>query len=133
MERKTLLNKPDMTVASERWPWPSSLDALIAAPQHHRLLYENARVRVLEVRIPRGETVPVHTHNWPAVLHLQSWSEYVRRNQAGKITFDSRKAGPPPKIPSVVWCEPLPPHSVENIGEAEMLVISIELKDAVSR
>ena len=29
-------------------PWPPALDALVAAPVHHRLLLENARVRVLE-------------------------------------------------------------------------------------
>ncbi len=36
------------------WPWPDSLDALRAAPNYHRLLFENDRVRVLEVRIPRA-------------------------------------------------------------------------------
>jgi len=122
-----LVNK--RTTAPMPWLWPGSWDALEAAPRHHRLLYENDRVRVLEVRIPRGETVPVHTHRWPAVLHLQSWSEHVRRDETGKVIFDSREAGHPSEVSSAVWCEPLPPHSVENVGEAELLVVSIELKD----
>jgi len=125
--------KKQATIVSSEWPWPSNLDALMAAPRHHRLLFENDRVRVLEVRIPRGEMVPVHTHRWPAVLHLQSWSAHVRRDETGKLIFDSREAGPGPKSPSAVWCEPLPPHSVENVGEAELLVVSIELKDSASR
>jgi hypothetical protein len=112
-----------------QWPWPSTLDALQAAPQHHRLLYENERVRVLEVRIPRGDVVPVHTHRWPAVLHLQCWSEHVRRDATGRVVFDSRNAEPHSDVPAAVWCEPLPPHSVENVGDAELLVVSIELKD----
>src|SRR2546427_3854450 len=33
---------------AEPWPWPDSLDALAAAPESHRLLFENDRVRVLE-------------------------------------------------------------------------------------
>jgi hypothetical protein len=113
---------------TEPWPWPDTLDALGAAPKHHRLVYENERVRVLEVRIGPGQIVPLHTHRWAGVLYLQGWSEHVRRDEAGKAIFDSRDAGSPPRIPSVVWCEPLPPHSVENVGAAELLVLSIELK-----
>ena len=120
-------------MAAERWPWGADLDALIAAPEHHRLLYENDRVRVLEVRIPSGQRVPMHTHRWPAVLHLQTWSEHLRRDETGKVVYDSRDAQPLPEIPAVVWCEPLPPHSVENIGNAELLVLSVELKDASIR
>jgi hypothetical protein len=131
-----MMNEPQRkelrAVVSEPWPWSSSLDALVAAPQHHRLMYENERVRVLEVRIPRGQIVPVHTHRWPAVLYLQSWSEHMRRDQAGKLIFDSREVGSARVIPSAVWCPPLPPHSVENIGEAELFVLSVELKDGAA-
>jgi quercetin dioxygenase-like cupin family protein len=131
MMNELLRNEQDVAAVSEPWPWSSSLDALVSAPQYHRLMYENERVRVLEVRIPRGHIVPVHTHRWPAVLHLQSWSEHLRRDESGRLVFDSREAGRAREIPSVVWCPPLPPHSVENIGEAELLVLSVELKDAV--
>jgi hypothetical protein len=131
MKNETLQNTMD-TISSSEWPWPDSLDALVAAPRHHRRIFENDRVRVLEVRIPRRETVPVHTHRWPGVLHLQSWSEHVRRDEAGKLIFDSREAGAPPATPSAIWCDPLPPHSVENVGEDELRVLSIELKGPVA-
>ncbi len=42
--------------------WQPDLDALIASPEHHRLLFENEFVRVLEVRINPGETTNTHTH-----------------------------------------------------------------------
>lgn len=126
-------NTSGHAAASEPWLWPDTLDALSAAPDHHRLVYENEHVRVLEVRIGPGEIVPLHTHRWPGVLYLQSWSEHLRRDDAGKLIFDSREAGSPPKIPSVGWCEPLPPHSVENVGAAELFVLSIELKGDVAR
>jgi hypothetical protein len=58
MMSKPLQNEPHVAAVSKAWPWPSSLDALVAAPQHHRLMYENERVRVLEVRIPRFSTHP---------------------------------------------------------------------------
>jgi hypothetical protein len=38
-----------ITCLSSEWPWPASLDALVAAPEHHRKISENDRVRVLEV------------------------------------------------------------------------------------
>jgi hypothetical protein len=119
------------SLLSSEWHWPTSLDALVAAPQHHRKIFENDRVRVLEVRIPRGETVPVHTHRWPTILFLQSWSDHVGRDETGNVIFDSRREATPPAVSSVVWCEPLSPHSVENVGQNELHVLSVELKDIV--
>jgi quercetin dioxygenase-like cupin family protein len=58
--------------------WPDSLDALVAAPDHHTLLYENDRVRVLDTRIRPGEQTPIHTHRWPAAIYVVSWSHFVR-------------------------------------------------------
>lgn len=52
MGRSELNERPD--VKSE-WPWPRELDALVAAPDSHRLLLETDRVRVLEVVIEPGE------------------------------------------------------------------------------
>ena len=110
------------------WPWPASLDALSAAPRHHTLLLENDRVRVLETRIPPGELVPLHTHRWPSVLHVLSWSDFIRRDASGAVSLDSRRAGGGGSPPSVGWSEALPPHSLENVGAAEIRVISVELK-----
>jgi hypothetical protein len=111
------------------WSWPESLDALQAAPRHHRLVFENDRVRVLDTRIAPGETVPVHTHRWPAVNHIHSWSDFVRRDADGKVLVDTRGRPAPANLPLVVWGEPLPPHTLENVGPAELHVVSVEIKD----
>lgn len=112
-----------------QWPWPDSLDALVAAPGYHRLLFENERVRVLDVLIPPGETVPVHTHKWPGIVTVKSASDFIRRDGAGKIIFDSRVAAAPQPEPEVIWLPPLPPHSVENIGNSEIHLFTVELKE----
>ncbi len=109
------------------WPWPDSLDALIAAPNHHKLLFENERVRLLEVRIPPGAFVPVHTHRWPSAIYVAAQSDFIRRD--GNVLFDSRTVGAPPDKPVVQWTGPLPPHSVENVGSREILLITTELKE----
>ncbi len=115
---------------AQAWPWPAELDAIVAAPRHHKLLFENDRVRVLEVRIPPGEIVPVHTHRWPASIYLAKQSDFLRRDHQGSLLFDSRTVGPPPANPVAQWTPPLPPHSVENIGPNEILLISTELKES---
>jgi hypothetical protein len=116
--------------AGGAWPWPESLDALSAAPHHHALLFENEHVRVLETRIPPGDLVPVHTHRWPSVLYISSWSDFIRRDAHGTLIVDSRAAGSgAPLTPSTaIWSPALPPHSLENVGSTEIRVVSVELK-----
>jgi hypothetical protein len=97
-----------MDLDTSAWPWPASLDALSAAPRHHTLLLENDRVRVLETRILPGDIVPVHTHCWPSVVYVLSWSDFVRRDAAGTVALDSRAIGGGGLPPSVAWSEALP-------------------------
>ena len=115
------------------WSWPDSLDALTAAPAHHTLLLENDRVRVVYTRIPAGDLVPVHTHRWPSIAYLLGWSDFIRRDQHGKVLLDSRQAGTPPQVPGAQWLEALPPHSVENVGQSEISILLVELKESARR
>jgi hypothetical protein len=108
------------------WPWPDELDAVIAAPKHHRLIFENERVRILDTHIPAGETAPVHTHRWPGVYYTLNSSHFIRRDGEGNLLTDSRLL--PAARPAAAWLESLPPHSVENIGDAEIHLISFEVK-----
>ena len=108
------------------WPWPDELDAMIAAPAFHRNLFENDLVRCLEVIIRPGDFVPVHTHRWPSVIYVRSTSDFIRRDGEGRIIFDSRKTGAPPKTPAIEWVGPLPPHSIENVGTSEVNLFTVE-------
>jgi len=120
-------NEPTIKDQSELWP--EELDALVASPKQHTLLFENERVRVLETKIEPGEITPVHTHRWPSVYYIQSWSDFIRRDADGTVMVDSRENekfhSPTPSICS----DPLPPHSLENIGDKPILLIGVELKD----
>jgi hypothetical protein len=118
--------------APESWPWPDSLDALVAAPKHHTLLLEDARVRVLQTIIPAGDVVPLHTHRCGGVAYLQSCGHFIRRDEHGKVLFDSREAGELPRVPCAQWMPPLPPHTVENLGPLEISILIVELKRTAS-
>jgi hypothetical protein len=86
---------------------------------------ENDRVRVLDTLIPVGDTVPVHTHRWPAVYYTIQRGDFVRRDGEGALLFDSRSA---PALPPASFVDCLPPHSVENVGETDIRLISFEMK-----
>jgi hypothetical protein len=85
------------------WPWPDSLDALLAAPLHHTLLLDNDRVRVLDTRIAPGQTVPVHTHRWPSVLYVLGWSDFIRRDDTGQVLVDTRTVPSLSGRPTALW------------------------------
>jgi hypothetical protein len=108
--------------------WPESLDAMVAAPDHHEVLLENDQVRVLNTRLGPGETTPVHTHSWPGVLYVLAWSDFVRYDAEGKVLLDSRTLGSRPEAGTALWSAPLGPHCAKNVGDQELRVIAIELK-----
>jgi hypothetical protein len=115
--------------ANEIWRWPDSLDALVAAPGHHALLLENERTRVVRTRILPGQIVPVHTHRWPGVLFITVWSDLLRRDPQGTVLLDTRQLPVKPGLNVPQWQEPLPPHTVENVGSAEFDAVQVEMKD----
>jgi hypothetical protein len=113
-------------MAMEKWRWPEELDALRAAPEYHTLMMENDQVRVLDTRVPPGHKVPLHTHRWPCALFIKSWSDFVRRDETGKVVADSR-AGAAPGA-EVAWSGPLGPHTLENVGDCDLWVVAVEQK-----
>jgi hypothetical protein len=108
--------------------WPRELDALVAAPENHRLLMENEHVRVLDTKVAPGETTPLHTHRWPATHYFISWSAFVRRDQNGVVQLDTRQTDFSQNEPQVLWGTALPAHTLENVGSTTLHVISVELK-----
>ncbi|MBV4357596.1 cupin domain-containing protein [Pinibacter aurantiacus] len=118
----------DSPVSRDPWPYPDSLDALIAAPQHHKLLFENEFVRVLDTLIPPGETTAIHTHRYPASTYILSWSDFVRFDDNGNVMLDTRTLAKKPGPGAANWVEALPPHALQNVGTQDMHVISVEQK-----
>jgi hypothetical protein len=107
---------------------------MITAPSYHSVMLENESVRVLDTTVPPGHTVPLHTHCWPAVHYILTWSDFIRRDHTGAILLDTRnndtRNNPQhPAEGSAQWSGPLAPHTLENVGESSLRVLSIELKN----
>ena len=119
--------RPIISVMLDSQEWPDELDALMAAPENHVLLFENEAVRVLDITISPGQIVPLHTHRWPSTLYFLSWSDCVRRDAHGSVLMDSRTVQKPSEG-TTLWSPSIGPHTLENIGEAELHVIGVEFK-----
>ena len=85
-----------------------------------KVLFENDRVRVLDVQHEPGGKEPMHSH--PAYV------AYSFTNATAKTTFpDGKTVVKDRKAGSVTWGEPVT-HSVENVGTTEFHMLVIELK-----
>jgi hypothetical protein len=115
--------------APDPWPWPADLDAVVAAPGFHTVLYEDDRVRVLDGRVAPGEIVPVHTHRWGGVLYILGSSDFVRRDPDGNVLADTKASHSAPVAGAAVWGAPLTPHTFENVGTEEFRTLTVEMKD----
>jgi len=68
-QRETEGRKPwPNQTAFDNSVWDPALDAVTAAPENHKVLFENDGLRVLEVTLESGEEEPVHHHRWPSVF-----------------------------------------------------------------
>ncbi|MFD1871486.1 hypothetical protein [Hymenobacter bucti] len=120
---------PATTPAAGPWPYPDSLDAVVAAPQFHRVLFENERVRVLEVTVPPHTREPLHTHRWPSVLYKEQTGRGRYYDATGALVHESTT--PYRKGPDLVrarWQAPEAPHAVENTDEVADRFVRVELK-----
>ena len=106
------------------------LDGVVAAPEHHRVLFENDQVRVVETSVAAGEITRVHTHLATAAQYVVSGSHFVRRDPGGQVMLDTRTTDPPFEWPRVMWSGGTPAHTLENVGGRDLVVISVELRGA---
>ena len=109
-------------------PHDPALDGPIAAPDHHRVVFENTLVRVVETVIRAGDTTPLHTHLAPHLLIFSSGSRFVRRDADGAVMLDTRLEGPDFVIPAHSWNDGTGPHTLENVGPDDILATAVELK-----
>jgi hypothetical protein len=108
--------------------WPATQDAVQAAPQNHRVMFENDKVRVLDVTVAPHTKEPMHAHCWASVLYVTEAGKYVDHGPDGKVLFDSRSLATPPKLPMVIYKDPEAPHAVENLDDKPLHLIRVEMK-----
>ena len=93
------------------------------------MLFENERVRVLEVTVPPHTREPRHTHRWPSVMHRERYGTGRYYDATGKMVHEFTEVPPAgASNPRARWQEPEAPHSVENTGDVADRFIRVEIK-----
>jgi hypothetical protein len=101
--------------------FPDGYDAVQAAPGSHKVIFENAFVRVLEVTVPPpGTTIPMHHHRWPSFF--LDWdtgrgTPHIRYHRPDGSVRDSPSTQETlhPGTWSVRWMKPEPMHVIEVV------------------
>jgi quercetin dioxygenase-like cupin family protein len=97
-----------------------SYDAVEVAPNIYEVMFENERVRVLDVAGDPGARSPMH-HHPDSVVHVLA-DATIRLTSGGGVTSEaSLHAG------STFWSDESM-HAVEVVGEVPVRLIRIELK-----
>lgn len=97
-------------------------DVIQVAGDSHKVILENAQVRVLSVTLKPGQKAPMHSH--PANV------SYVLSDGKLRITMpDGKTVDKEPKAGTAGWSEAVT-HAVENIGTGAFTQVQIELKNA---
>jgi hypothetical protein len=111
--------------------WLPHLDAVIAAPNNHRVLMEDQSVRVLEVTVEPGEREPLHHHRWPSIMIVLARPNYVNRDASGDIIPPAGGMPASPVLPRALRLPPQAPHAIEVDADApcRFQAIRIELKE----
>jgi hypothetical protein len=105
----------------------SSQDATRVDPKHHALEFENEWVRIVRLRLPPGVSTLPHGHSLPAVTVLLSDAQIRVVGDDGQPRGGDRREG------DVRWMDPTGQHTVENVGQTELLAIRVEIKQAPAR
>ena len=103
--------------------FPEGYDAVQAAPDTHKVVFENAFVRVLEVTVPaKGGTVPMHHHRWPSFF--LSWdtggaTPHIRYHRPDGSVRDipSKEYAVHPGTWKVHWMDPEAMHEIEVVDK----------------
>jgi predicted metal-dependent enzyme (double-stranded beta helix superfamily) len=108
------------------------LDAVKAAPDSHRVLLENDKIRVLRVTVAPGATEPVHVHGWPSIMYFeqpQPITYIVYDLVDGKLVERKRIDAPALPVTDTEWSPPEGPHAIMNRGTEPFLAVRVEFKD----
>jgi beta-alanine degradation protein BauB len=100
-------------------------DPVRVAAKNVKVVFENNRVRVLEVRIKPGEKLPMHSHP-PHLTYTLSDFKGRWVGTDGEATIEEGKTS------AWSWTEAIT-HASENVGTTEIHALAIELKEPPRR
>ena len=106
----------------EKSGFPDGYDAVQAAPDTHKVIFENNFVRVLQVTVPPpGTTIPMHHHRWHSFFldwDVAGGMPHIRYHRPDGSVRDSpgKEESVHPGTWRVQWMKPEPMHVIEVVS-----------------
>lgn len=129
----TKTNIMDRSSSTAKWTWPDGLDATKAAPDNHKVVYEDANVRVLAVILDGKKSEPIHTHRWKSIMWIAKpiipcqINNYKKDENGNLIKSDSVIINEMPvEIGQLI--DPEGPTSITNLGLENGVAYRVEFK-----
>lgn len=142
LKLKNEFHKLSPPAKTANWKWADSLDAVSAAPKSHQVLFENDKIRILEVTLEPYAFEPMHTHQYPSVMFGagSDTSQYdivyypygydsVRHVYFARDSIKQHQGGPSNEPNSGSFMNPEGPHRVKNLSNTRIDVFRVELKN----
>ena len=129
-----------------QWIWADSLDAVKAAPKNHHVLFENDKIRILEVILNPYEYESMHVHRYPSVMFGATKEKtppfdivyyrygYDSIHHAYYMRDSNQQhsdASKPDDPDSGNYMMPEGPHRIKNLSNVKIDVFRVELKPPV--
>lgn len=118
---------------TKKWEWPEDLDALKAAPDNHKVVYEDDNVRVLAVVLDGKASEPVHTHKWKSIMWIAKpivpcqITNYKKDENGNLVKSDSILINEMP-VDMGQLIDPEEPTSIANLGSDSGVAYRVEFK-----
>jgi len=123
----------DTSSSSAKWVWPDSLDAMRAAPENHKLVYEDNDVRVLAVMLDGKKSEPIHTHKWKSIMWISKSIvpckiDNYKKDDNGKLVKSDSILIKEMPINLGQLIGPEGPTSITNLGSESGVAYRVEFK-----
>lgn len=116
---------PMCSNVAEAASWPADQDAVVAAPDNHKVLFENDDIRVLQVSVRAGEREKTHHHKYPSVMIVHSRPSYKNYDKQGN---EIPPATVPAEMPVVARLPAQAAHAIQVFDSRPFMAIRVELK-----
>jgi hypothetical protein len=100
------------------------LDPVKLLPAYHKVVFENALVRVSEERMPPGVGIGKHRHMRGLTIGMAEYQMEQKMYPGGELVHSNRHLG------EIHWTESMI-HETRNVGKTDQYVVRVELKGSL--
>jgi hypothetical protein len=142
-EAAGILTETNNNADSGKWQWADSLDAVRAASQNHQVIFENNKIRILEVILKPYELEQMHTHSLSSVMfgsnngdtsyfdiiYYRYGYDSINQRYYIKDSIKEHNGGGDPNKPDIGhYMKPEGPHGIKNLSNVKIDVYRVEFK-----